>query len=350
MLIMFFAKCLLKVTCFFLTLLFRKFSGTARLALLWQENRYYRRYFHERNIHYPFELHEKWFIHAAYSRDNSARKWFTLVQPETILGAWKRAVARYWIASKKRKRTPGRPPITKAIRELIRDIKKDNMLWGVYRIQDELRKINVEVSRETIRNVLADYRNIGEIKPNLSWSKFLKAHWDSLFACDFFTVDVFGFSRLYVFFILELKSRRIVHWNVTTNPNISFLQKQFSYFTDVHPKSFLIHDNSGELKWFLYGEYGITGVATVPYSPNMKAYAERFVRSIRTECLDWMIVFNQNQLRNIMREYVRYYNSSRPHQGVGKVPDGTQSENTTGRIRKEPVLFGLHHRYYRKAA
>ena len=220
----------------------------------------------------------------------------------------------------------------------------------MYRIQDELRKINIDISRETIRKVLADYRANGEIKPNLSWATFLNAHWDSLFACDFFTVDMFGFSRLYVFFILELKSRKIVHWNITTNPNIQFLRNQFSYFSEIYPSSFLIHDNSGELKWFPYSEYGIMGVATVPYSPNMNAYAERFVRSVRAECLDWMIVFNHKQLRNIIREYVKYYNTVRPHQGIGKVPDGGEKSDCMGRIRKEPVLFGLHHRYYREAA
>jgi transposase InsO family protein len=229
-------------------------------------------------------------------------------------------------------------------------MKNDNMLWGVYRIQDELRKVNVRVSRETIRKVLAEYRKSGAIKPNLSWSRFLKAHWGSLFACDFFTVDLFGFHRLYVFFILELKSRRIVQWNVTTNPSIPFLRNQLSYFTDTFSESFLIHDNSGELKWFPYADYGINGIATVPYSPNMNAYAERFVRSIRTECLDWMIVINQNQLRNIMREYVQYYNYARPHQGIGRVPEDTVAQQTNGAIKKEAVLFGLHHRYYRQAA
>ncbi len=223
------------------------------------------------------------------------------------------------------------------------------MLWGVYRIQDEVHKINVSVSRETIRKVLTVYRLTGEIKPNLTWSKFLKAHWESLFACDFFTVDLFGFSRLYVFFIIELKSRRIVHWNITMNPSIQFLRNQFSLFTEFFTNVYLIHDNSGELKWFPYDEYGITGVSTTPYSPNMNAYAERFVRSIRTECLDWMYVINQNQVRNIMREYIRYYNSYRPHQGIGRIPDATVIQQTTGSIRKERLLFGLHHRYYRQA-
>jgi transposase InsO family protein len=104
------------------------------------------------------------------------------------------------------------------------------------------------------------------------------------------------------------------------------------------------------LKWFPYSEYGIKGVATVPYSPNMNAYAERFVRSVRSECLDWLFVISQNQLRNIMREYVKYYNSSRTHQGIGRIPDGSVETNRTGKIKKEPVLFGLHHRYYRETA
>ena len=347
---MFIAKCFLNVLRFILVLVFRRFFGVARIALLWQENQYYRRYFKERNIRHPFELHEKWFIHTAYASDSCARKWFTLVKPETVLRSWKRAVAQHWTNSVKQKRKPGRPPITKVIKELIRDMKNTNFLWGIFRIHDELGKLNVDVSRETIRKTLADYRKSGEIKSNLPWSKFLKAHWASLFACDFFTIDLFGFSRLHVFFILELKSRKIVHWNVTEHPDIPFLRKQFSYFSDVYPDSYLIHDNSGELKWFPYTEYGIKGVATVPYSPNMNAYAERFVRSVRTECLDWMIVFNQTQLRNIMKEYVKYYNSMRPHQGLGRVPDGNQSERKTGRIRKERMLFGLHHRYYRETA
>lgn len=347
---MFIAKCFLHVLQFLVVLVFRRFSGVARLALLWQENQYYRRYFREKNIRHPFELHEKCFIHMAYATESRVRKWFTLVKPETVLRAWRNAVAHYWTNGEKNKRKPGRPPITKVIKELIRDMKNSNFLWGIFRIHDELKKVNVDVSRETIRKTIANYRKTGEIKPNLSWSKFLKAQWDSLFACAFFTVDLFGFSRLYVFFILELKSRKIVHWNVTSNPDIPFLQKQLSYFSDVHPDSYLIHDNSGELKWFPYSEYGIKGVATVPYSPNMNAYAERFVRSVRTECLDWMIVFNQTQLRNIMKEYVKYYNSMRPHQGIGRVPDGEQSESKTGRVRKERVLFGLHHRYYRETA
>ena len=209
-----------------------------------------------------------------------------------------------------------------------------------------MKKICIDVSRETIRKVIQDYRKSGDIKPNYSWSRFLKAQWQSLFACGFFTIDIFGFKRFYVFFIIELKSRRIVHYNVTQNPNIRFLRNQFSYFEELYPDSYLIHDNSGELKYFPYHEYEIKDVATTPYSPNLNAYAERFIRSIRQECLDWFIIFSEKQLRNILKSYMEYYNKYRPHQGINSIPEG-KPPDVSGMIKKKPILFGLHNHYYR---
>jgi putative transposase len=165
-------------------------------------------------------------------------------------------------------------------------------------------------------------------------------------ACDFFTVDIFGFKRIYVFFIIELKSRRIIHYNVTQNPNIRFLRSQFSYFEELYPGSYLIHDNSGELKYFPYKEYEIKGIATTPYSPNLNAYAERFIRSVRQECLDWFIIFSEKQLRNILKSYMEYYNQFRPHQGINSIPEG-RPPDLSGKIKKKPILFGLHNHYYR---
>ncbi len=170
-----------------------------------------------------------------------------------------------------------------------------------------------------------------------------------MFACDFFTVDIFGFKRLYIFFIIELQSRRIVHYNITTNPNIRFIRSQISYFEELYPDSYLIHDNSGELKYFPYNEYDIKSVATTPYSPNMNAYAERFIRSIRQECLDWFIIFSEKKLRNIIKKYMEYYNKYRPHQGINSMPEDKLPDKY-GKIRKMPILFGLHHHYYRKTS
>ena len=196
-----------------------------------------------------------------------SRKYFTLVTPEIILYRWKKAIKDYWTYDKPKTIKNGRPPITKAMKLLIKELKIDNYLWGCKRIQDELEKISIDVSRGTIRKVIQDYRKSGEIKPNYSWSRFLRSHWQSLFACDFFTVGIFGFKRFYVFFFIELKTRKITHYNVTQNPNIRFLRSQFSYFEVLYPDSYLIHDNSGELKYFPYQEYDINGIATTPYSP-----------------------------------------------------------------------------------
>jgi putative transposase len=167
----------------------------------------------------------------------------------------------------------------------------------------------------------------------------------SLFACDFFTVDIFGFKRFYVFFIIELKTRKIIHYNITKNPTIRFLRSQFFYFEELYPDSYLIHDNSRELKYFPYKEYDIKGVATTPYSPNLNSYAERFIRSARQECLDWFVIFSEKQLRNILKSYMEYYNKYRPHQGINSIPEGRPPDKI-GKIKKKPVLYGLHH-YYR---
>ena len=122
----------------------------------------------------------------------------------------------------------------------------DNYLWGSKRIQDELSRISIDISRETIRKVIRDYRKLGDIKPKYSRRRLLKSHYQSLFAYAFFTVDIFGIKRFYVFFMIELKSKKIVHYNVTQNQNITFLRSQFSYTEELYSDSYLIHDNAGE--------------------------------------------------------------------------------------------------------
>ena len=120
-------------------------------------------------------------------------------------------------------------------------------------------------------------------------------------------------------------------------------------FDRIDRPTHLIHDNSGELKWFDYSSLGITDVRIPPYSPNLNSYAERFVRSVKTECFDHFIVLSLFHARNIMREYVKYYNNNRPHQGIeNNLPSGS-SASKTGRIKTESVLFGLYTNFYRAA-
>ncbi len=278
-------------------------------------------------------------------------RFITLVKPETILYAWSKRLQKYWTHLRKTKKK-GRPPVSDKIRKLILEIKRDNYSWGYDRIVGALMNLSFDVSRDTVRRTIQTARKSGLIKPSGSWKRFLTSHWNSLFACDFFTVDTFGFKRFYIFFILELKTRKIVQFGITTNPTISFVHNQLEGFMydRMDNGTHLIHDNSGELKWLDYDSVGIKGISTVPYSPDMNAYAERFIGSIRREFLNFFIVFSRRQLFRLIKEYVYYYNNLRPHQGIGNtIPNGF-SPQSEGKIVCKPVLFGLYQHYYRKTA
>ena len=303
----------------------------------------------QHNIRISFEPNEKYIIASLYEETDNAGNFFNLITPETILTKWKNVLSKKKWAHPHKK--PGRPPITKTIKELILKFKKDNFSWGSRHIRDELKKLFITVSHETINKTINYFIKTGDIKPTLSWTRFISSHLETLFSCDFLTIDIFGFKRYYVFFIIKLETRKIVQFAVTDHPNIQFLRNQFSVFGYEYPGSTLIHDNSSELKWFPYKEYNIKDVAIVPYSPNMNAYAERFVRSIRQECLDYFIIFTYGQLRNIVRSYIDYYNNYRPHQGLKDIPNGLPAEcSKTGEIKQKSLLFGLHNHYYREAA
>ncbi|MDR1307431.1 MAG: integrase core domain-containing protein [Treponema sp.] len=333
----------------FCVFLLSRRTARAKIALLWLENHYYRRYFTQHRIRPCLLPHEKQAVHAFAGHVKNPSRFFSLVGPHTILTTWKNAVIRYWTRLHKNN-LPGRPPLTKALKELILTLKQENCLWGVRRIRDELTKLSLSVSHETIAKILNGFRRTGDLKANLSWKKFPASHWHSLFACDFCTVTAFGFVTFYVFFVIKLEIRQIVHYNITRNPTIRFPRLQFSEFEYKYPDFYLIHDNSGELRYFPYDQYDIKDVRITPYSPNMNAYAERFIRSLRQECLDHFVIFTENQLRNVLKSYVEYYNNYRPHQGLHGIPNAPPVQPETGEIRKRPLVFGLHNHYYREAA
>ena len=327
----------------------RKHSGFSETFIMMLQLQICRRYFKQNGIKLPFEHWEKQAFHECFNISKKARKFFSLVSPETVLYAWKNAIAKHW--SYKHKGKLGRHSVTKAIKELVLKLKLENFNWGSRPISNELKKVSVDLSHETIRKILNSFRKEGLLQPTLSWNKFLKAHWESIFACDSFTVTAFGFTTYYIFFIMKLESRKIVQFGITTNPNILFLRNQISEFEYKYPNSYLIHDNSGELKWFPYSQYNIKDVRTVPYSPNMNAFAERFVRTIRQECLNYFIIFTYAQLYRIVKTYIYYYNNFRTHQGLnGRIPNGLPEEcSKTGIIRKRSMVFGLYNHYYRQA-
>jgi transposase len=326
-----------------------KYPAFPKIFAIVIKNQILQRTVEQHNLKLRIEPWEKHSVHECAVINQKITRFFDLVSPKTILYLWKNYIAKGWTFKHKKK--PGRPSITKAIKEQILKMKNENFTWGARRIRDELDKLCIDLSHETINKILHHYRKIGKILPNLSWKHFLSANWKTLYACDFLTATIFSMKTYYIFFIIELKTRRIVQYSITTNPNIRFLRNQFSEFEYNYPGSFLIHDNSAELRWFPFEQYKIRDVRTVPYSPDMNAYAERFVRSIRNECLDYFIIFTEGQLCRIIKGYIEYYNNYRPHQGLKGIPNGNPEQGSkTGAIRKKPLLFGLHNHYYREAA
>jgi transposase InsO family protein len=244
----------------------------------------------------------------------------------------------------------GRKPISAANRQLILEMKTDNPLWGSRRIADELKKLNIEIHHTTVNKIIQTFRREGKIQPNGSWRKFLKSHWNSLYSMDFMTIDTLLGRRFYLLIILELKSRRIIRYDLTENPCREFVKQRIELFSeDFQAKKTLIYDNAPQFTSINYSWYDIKGVNTSAAAPNMNSYTERVIGSIRREALDHFLLFSEKQVRKVIKEYVDYYNHLRPHQGINKIPVGMINQ-TSGNIKKEGILGGLHHHYYRSSA
>ena len=271
----------------------------------------------------------------------------TIVKPETLLEWQRRFIRKRWTFMQKKR---GRKPISAANRQLILEMKTDNPLWGSRRIADELKKLNIEIHHTTVNKIIQTFRREGKIQPNGSWRKFLKSHWSSLYSMDFMTIDTLFGKRFYLLIILELKSRRIIRYDLTENHCREFVKQRIALFSEEHPgKKTLIYDNASQFTSIDYNWYDIKGVNICTSAPNMNAFVERLNGSIRREALDHFLLFSENQVRKIIQSYVKYYNCQRPHQGINRIPEG-KTVSTTGKIVKDPILGGLHHNYYRSSA
>jgi putative transposase len=167
---------------------------------------------------------------------------------------------------------------------------------------------------------------------------------------DFFTVDTLLRTRFHVLFIISHETKRIVQYAISESPIKEFVRQQLIELSEkLKESAFVIHDNAFLFKQ-RFCDYHMTGIAISLASPNMNAIAERFIGSIRREALDHYVILNKYQLKRIVEEYVQYYNSLRPHQGLDQnIPEGYRQQEE-GEISKIPILAGLHHFYYRKAA
>src|SRR5437660_3898968 len=279
------------------------------------------------------------------------RSALAIVQPETVL-AWHRAGFRLFWTWKVRRGQPGRPVISREVRDLIRKMCRENPGWGAPRIHGELLKLGIDIGESRVSKYMVG----GRKPPSQTWRTFLENHAQQLVSIDFFTVPTLRFQVLYVFLVLAHDRRRILHFNVTAHPTAEWTGQQLrEAFPFAQLPRYLLRDRDAIFGDAFRGQVrdmGIQEVLCTPRSPWQRAYVERVIGSIRRECLDHVIVFDESSLRRILRSYLDYYHRSRTHLSLGKdspEPRPIQPPKM-GSVVAVPQVGGLHHRYERRTA
>ena len=268
-----------------------------------------------------------------------------IVKPETVV-AWHRRGFRLFWAWKSRHKI-GRPSVPEEIRALIRTMSTANPLWGAPRIHGELLKLGFTISQTTVATYMVRHRP----RPSQTWRTFLTNHAQQLIAADFFVVPTATGRLLFVLVLLAHDRRRIVHTAVTAHPTAAWTAQQFrNAFPWGELPRYLLRDRDHAFDHVK--TVGVQEVLTAPGSPWQNAYVERFIGSVRRECLDHVIVLTAAGLRRVLKEYIEYYSRTRTHLGLNKdapVPRSV-APPTAGRVIAIPQVGGLHHRYERRAA
>lgn len=283
----------------------------------------------------------------------------TIFRPDTILG-WHRKLVAIKHDYSGRRRGPGRPPIMKEIRALIVRFANENPTWGYTRIMGALDNVGHEVSRTTIANVLKENGIVPapERGERTRWRDFLRAHWDVLGATDFFSVEVWtprGLVTYYVLFFMELSTRRLEIAGVTPNPNAAFMTQVARNLLDCEDgflldKRYLIHDRDDKYTdrfLRMLEDGGVKSVKLPRRSPNLNAYAERFVRSAKEECIGRLIFFGERSLRRALSAFAEHYHHERNHQGMSNRLLIESPSVSHGNIQVSERLGGLLKFYHR---
>ncbi len=292
-------------------------------------------------------------------------RWFdwrdalVVVRPETLI-RWHRAG---WKLFWRLKSRPGRPPIPPETRELIRRMANENPSWGQERIANELWvKLGIQVSPRTVSKYLSR-RPTRRPRGDLRWSTFLRLHAQGIIACDFLVAVTATFRLLYVFVVIEHRSRRLIHCNVTAHPSAAWTLQQLREAIGFQDRyEYLLHDRDSIFANHLdesIAKLGVTALKSPPRSPKANAVCERVIGTVRRECLDWLIPLTESHLRTVLQSWVRHYNTGRPHMALGPgVPDPPpvmprEAASTSHPhlrkdwiVRARSILGGLHHEYF----
>ena len=294
-------------------------------------------------------------MRISHRSTNQLRDIIRIFQGETILRWHRELVRRKWTYPNKNK--GGRPSISKELESVLLRLARENPRWGYGKIHGELVKLSFKVSLPTVRNIL----NRHGIQPaqvrsgSIGWLHLMAHYKEQILACDFFTVETIWLQTFYVLFFIELGSRRVHFAGITTNPDQIWVTQQarqlvWELSDRENPLRFLIHDNDSSFcRAFdaVFESEGLHVINTPVRAPNANAFAERWVRTAREECLDHILVINAAHLRRVLIEFVQYYNASRPHQGLDQQSPIPYAVPSGGTIQCRNVLGGIIHDYYR---
>jgi putative transposase len=278
--------------------------------------------------------------------------------PQTLLRWHRELVRRKWCY---RRRSVGRPPLDRALVELVLRLGRENPRWGCVRIQGELRKLRIRIGATTVRSILRR-SGLGPAprREGLSWAEFLRAQANGVIACDFFTVETAWLRTLYVLFWIELGTRRVHLAGVSANPACGWVTQQarnLAVEEQLSKTRFLIHDRDtkfcGSFDTVIRSE-GVRVIETPLRAPKANSVAERWVRSVRNDCLDQILVFGRRHLERVLRAYVAHYNLERPHRSLALAAPSANPPAARGsppaEVCRRDVLGGVIHEYYAAAA
>jgi putative transposase len=299
---------------------------------------------------------------AAVSRVLPRSRWSCFfVRPETLLRWHRRLVAGAWPYPG---RGPGRPPLGQEVQQLIVRLARENPRWGYQRIQGELLRLGVQVSASVIRTTLRRH-GLDPVprRTTTTWRAFLDQQAAGILACDFFVVETISLRRLYVLFFIELDTRRVHLAGVTANPNSGWVTQQARNLLLVLGERgrrlrFVLRDRDAKFtRSFddVFRAEGAEMLVTPVQAPNANAYAERWIRTGRAECLDWLLIVGRGHLEQVLRVYVQHYNRHRPHRALQlEAPDRPArlpvvGEGQEGGVLRRDLLGGLLHEYRRAA-
>jgi putative transposase len=287
-----------------------------------------------------------------------------LVAPDTILRWHHRLVTRKWTQAQPR---GGRPPLAEDVVGLILRLARENPRWGYRRIQGELKKLGMSVSATTIRTVLlGNGLRPAPRRVSVTWRAFLRAQASAIVATDFFTDETVRLKTLYILFCIELHTRRVRLAGVTDHPNGRWvvqraracsMRQEAETTAGTSAPQFLIRDRDSKFTRAFDDVFASDGIQTPIQAPNANAFAERWVRTVRQECLDWMLIWGRRHLEGVLDEYVRHYKKERPHRSLALRPPtgiavraGPDAVPAAALVRRRDRLDGLVHKYYQVAA